>query len=130
MGALKPFIQSKDARAQADFYLQALGGKLMSVGTHGELTGAENEHKDKVMHMCIAVAGENYVFLADAIEPIDSGSAISLSIGYGSQDEAREAFGQLAEGGQIRHPIEMQPFGLYYGELTDKFGIRWMITAG
>lgn len=130
MGALKPYIHSENARAQADFYLQALGGKLMSVGTHGELMGVDNEHKDKVMHMCIAVAGENYVFLADAIEPFDAGSAISLSIGYGSQDEAREAFGKLAEGGQIRHPIEMQPFGLYYGELTDKFGIRWMITAG
>ncbi|MDI4643735.1 VOC family protein [Cohnella hashimotonis] len=130
MGALKPYIQSEDARAQADFYLQALGGKLMSVSTHGELMGAENEFKDKVMHMCIAVAGENYVFLADAIEPVGSGSAVALSIGYAAQDEAREAFGKLAEGGQIRHPIETQPFGLYFGELTDKFGIRWMITAG
>lgn len=112
MGALKPYIHSENARTQADFYLQALGGKLMSVGTHGELMGVENEHKDKVMHMCIAVAGENYVFLADAIEPVDSGSAISLTIGYATQDEAREAFGKLAEGGQIWQPIEMQPFGL------------------
>lgn len=130
MGTLKPYIQSEDARAQADFYLQALGGKLMSVSTHGELMGAQNEFKDKVMHMCIAVAGENYVFLADAIEPVGSGAAVALTIGYATQDEAREAFGKLAEGGHVKHPIEMQPFGLYYGELTDKFGIRWMVTAG
>ncbi|CAI6083170.1 VOC family protein [Cohnella sp. JJ-181] len=130
MGVLKPYILSEDARSQADFYLQALGGKRMSVGTHGELMGAQDEFKDKVMHMCIAIAGDNYVFLADAMEPPGQGSALALTIEYGTRDEAREAFGKLAEGGTVLHPIETQPFGLYFGELKDKYGIRWMITAG
>jgi PhnB protein len=25
--------------------------------------------------------------------------------------------------------IELQPFGVFYGELTDKYGVTWMITA-
>jgi PhnB protein len=50
MGTLKPYIFSEDARTQADFYTQSLGGEIVSVGTHGELIGAQNEFKDKVMH--------------------------------------------------------------------------------
>ncbi|PYI50569.1 VOC family protein [Paenibacillus flagellatus] len=129
MGTLKPYIISEDARAQSEFYLQALGGEIMSVSTHGELPGAPNELKDKVMHMCLAIAGENFLFMADAIEPVTHGTDLALTIAYPTEAEAAEAFAKLAVGGTVKHPIEMQPFGIYYGELTDKFGVIWMITA-
>jgi len=129
MGTLKPYILSKDARTQAEFYTQSLGGEIVSVGTHGELMGAQNEFKDKVMHMCLAVAGGNYIFMADAIEPFTQGTGISLTIEYKTESEASEAFTKLAVGGNVKYPIEMQPFGVFLGELTDKYGIIWMITA-
>lgn len=129
MGSLKPYIISEDARAQAEFYTQSLGGEILSLSTHGELMGAQNEFKDKVMHMCLAVAGGNTFFMADAIEPFTQGSGISLTIDYKTESEAGEAFAKLAAGGHVKYPIEMQPFGIFYGELTDKYGIMWMITA-
>lgn len=30
---------------------------------------------------------------------------------------------------KVKHPIGMQPIGFIFGELMDKFGISWMITA-
>ncbi|KIL35041.1 glyoxalase [Cohnella kolymensis] len=129
MGTLKPYLISEDARSQAEFYIQSLGGEVVSVLTHEEATGVQNELKDKVMHMCIAVAGENNIFMADAVEPPTQGSGISLSIAYNTEAEAREAFEKLAAGGNVKFPFEFQPFGIFYGELTDKFGVSWMLTS-
>ncbi|WP_263575845.1 VOC family protein [Paenibacillus vietnamensis] len=35
----------------------------------------------------------------------------------------------LAEAGQVKYPFEFQPFGIFLGELKDRFGVLWMITA-
>jgi len=129
MAKLKPYILSEDARAQAEFYTQALGGRIESVTTHEQAMGAQNEFKDKVMHMCFSIPGENYIFMADAIEPVTRGGDIALSVEFGTQEEASAAFDKLSEGGKVKHPIELQPFGIFYGELVDKYQVTWMITA-
>ncbi|WP_152404044.1 VOC family protein [Paenibacillus cellulositrophicus] len=129
MGVLKPFIYSEDARSQADFYIRSLGGNLESVITHGESMGVQNDLQDKVIHMCLSVAGGNYIFMSDSMESNLQGNNMSLNIDYPSSDEAREAFSKLADGGHVIYPFEQQPFGLHLGELTDRFGVRWMITA-
>nr|WP_325168587.1 hypothetical protein [Paenibacillus sp. S28] len=41
------YIFSEDARAQAEFYVQALGGEIVSVQTHGELPHATEEYKER-----------------------------------------------------------------------------------
>ena len=56
MAKLTPYIFSEDAKAQAEFYTQALGGEILSVQTHGEIPGTKEELKDKVMHLSL-VAG-------------------------------------------------------------------------
>ena len=37
-------------------------------------------------------------------------------------------FGRLAEGGVITTPLDIQPWGDYYGKLTDQFGVQWMLN--
>lgn len=131
MGTLRPFILSEDARSQAGFYAEALGGEIKSVFTYGQAGGAEDEHQDKVMHLCVAVAGENSIFMADAIEPFTQGSGILLDVSYKTKSEAESAFTKLssAPGGQVKHAFARQPYGLYYGELVDPYGVIWMITS-
>ena len=36
-------------------------------------------------------------------------------------------FRLLAEGGVVTTPLGVQPWGDYYGKLTDRFGVQWMI---
>jgi PhnB protein len=38
-------------------------------------------------------------------------------------------FARLAAGGTITTPLGIQPWGAYYGKLTDRFGVQWMLTA-
>jgi len=125
---LNAYIHSEDARTQAAFYAQALGGEIQSVMTFGQTPGAPEAMKDKVMHMVLAVAGGNVLFLSDSFEPINRGRSVALALAYDDEGEARKAFDRLAEGGTVRHAFKLQPWGAYYGEVEDKFGIYWQIV--
>jgi PhnB protein len=125
---MNAYIHSEDSRTQAAFYVQALGGEIRSVMTFGQVPGMPEANKDKVMHMMLAVAGENVLFLSDSFGQASGGRAISLALAYGSEDEARVAFGNLAKGGAVKFPFELQTWGAYYGEVEDKFGIKWQIV--
>jgi PhnB protein len=125
---LNAYIQSGDAKTQAGFYAQALGGEIVSVMTLGQLPGTPEEQRDKVMHLVLSVAGGNVLFLADSNGLAGGGRSISLSLSFGDLEQARQAFANLSEGGTVRYPFEQQPWGAHYGELEDRFGVNWMIV--
>lgn len=125
---LTPYILSEDERAQAGFYAQALGGEIVSVKLLGEMAGAPEHLKDKVMHMVLRVAGENLLFLSDFADREGGGRRIALALTYADEHEAREAFGKLEEGGTVKEPFILQPWGAFYGEIVDNFGITWQIV--
>ncbi|GHH98699.1 VOC family protein [Neobacillus kokaensis] len=128
MGTLTPFLLSTDARSQAEFYTRSLGGEIVSIITHGEVMGEQGDPKDKVIHLCLSIADGNAIFMADTMKSTPDGSDVLLNISYKTEAEAREAFQKLALGGNVRFPLELQPFG-YYGEVQDQYGVSWMITA-
>ncbi|MFD2332517.1 VOC family protein [Cohnella sp. GCM10020058] len=125
---LNAYIQSEDAKSQAGFYQEALGGQIVSVMTHGQLPDAPADMQDKVMHLVLEVAGGNMLFLSDTFTAASSGRIVSLALTFADEDEAREAFGNLASGGTVKFPFEQQPWGAYYGEVEDKYGIHWQIV--
>ncbi|WP_409340552.1 VOC family protein [Paenibacillus sp. MBLB4367] len=125
---LTPYLMSKDARSQAEMYTKALGGEILSVMTYGQTPGTPEAIKDKVMHMAITVGGGNTLFLSDAFEPSESNRSIALALAFECEIEAREAYGNLSEGGTIKFPFELQSWGAYYSEVVDKFGVTWQIV--
>ena len=44
------------------------------------------------------------------------------------KEEADRLFTALSEGGKVQMPIADQPWGDYYGDFQDKFGVHWMIN--
>ena len=50
----------------------------------------------------------------------------------GGTDEAqmRKIFDGLAKGGKVRMPLEKQFWGDIFGNLTDKYGVEWMMNIG
>lgn len=121
------YIFSEDARAQAEFYTQALGGEILSIMTHGELPNSSDALKDKVLHLSLMAAGVNFLMCDSA--PATTGDAIHLCLEYATEAEAHEAFNNLAAGGKVNHPLEPAFWGTLFGQIEDKFGIHWMITT-
>ncbi|WP_326998752.1 VOC family protein [Cohnella kolymensis] len=125
---LTPYISSEDARTQAEFYKDSLGGEILSVMTFGQVQGTTEANKDKIMHLVLSVAGGNEIFLSDSFVPVSGERSIAMALAYDTEDAAREAFTNLLEGGQVKFPFEQQAWGSYYGEAVDKFGVTWQIV--
>lgn len=129
MAKLTPYIVSEDARAQAAFYAEALGGDILSVSTHSEMPNTEEALKDKVLHLSMVAAGIP-IYMCDTVyAPLQGGNQVSLSLEFASEAEARKAFAGLSEGGTVTHPLEQAFWGSLFGQLVDRFGVRWMIST-
>nr|WP_275984092.1 VOC family protein [Paenibacillus hamazuiensis] len=126
---MTPYIVSENAKAQSEFYTQALGGEIVSVMTHGQLPDAKEELKDKIMHLSFVAAGVTF-FVTDCVfEPLSRGNAVNLSLEFATEAEAREAFDKLAVGGKVKYPLAPAFWGTLFGQLEDKFGVSWMIST-
>lgn len=111
------------------FYTKCGLGRVVEVMRHGESGGPlENEAmRGKVMHA--KFEGPGVLFYAsdnDDAEPM-RGSAHILML----EDRGLTArlFGDLGEGGVVTTPLGMQPWGDFYGKLTDRFGVQWMLNC-
>jgi len=43
--------------------------------------------------------------------------------------QTERLFAGLAAGGRVTTPLAVQPWGDYYGKLTDRFGVQWMFNC-
>lgn len=83
---------------------------------------------DKVLHASLRI-GETVVMASDgttADPPRFEG--FSLSVEMPDEQAARRAFAVLAVGGQEQMPLGPTFFSPYFGMVTDRFGVSWMIT--
>ncbi|PWK09607.1 VOC family protein [Tumebacillus permanentifrigoris] len=122
------YLNTEDARAQAEFYVSALGGEILHVMTFGDAPDSNEEIKDKVMHLSLMAAGVNFM-MSDSFEPVNYGTTISQCMEFKTPEEARTAFDNLAAGGTVVQPLEMQFWGAMFGQLVDKFGVQWSIVT-
>lgn len=86
------------------------------------------EEGEKISHMVLQspdffLAGED----APAGETVVTGNNNKMTLKLNGLDEVRRAFDRLAEGGTVIMPLEKVFFSEAFGELTDKFGVRWLI---
>ena len=61
-------------------------------------------------------------------EGLIQGNNISLSLSCSSEKEINQFFSALSAEGKVIEPLKLQFWGAMFGVLTDKFGIRWMLT--
>lgn len=89
--------------------------------------------KDKVMHVALPIGNGNTLMATDALESmgqkLNVGNNISLSIEAESKEQAQKIFNGLSAGGKVTMPLEDAFWGAYFGMLTDKFGIQWMVSC-
>jgi PhnB protein len=111
------------------FYTECGLGQITQLKRHGAdgMPVATDATRGKVMHACFE--GPGILFFAsdnhDA-EPM-RGSAHMLIMD--DRDSTDSLFARLAEGGKITTPLAVQPWGSYYGKLTDRFGVQWMLDC-
>lgn len=118
-----------DCEAALAFYNACGLGRVTLLVRHGErgMPVADEAMRGKVMHAKFEGPGvEFHASDNQDAEPM-RGSAHMLTID--DREKTRRLFGRLASGGRITTPLAVQPWGSYYGKLTDKFGVQWMLNC-
>lgn len=82
--------------------------------------------EEKVMHCQFAI-GNMSLFASDGCGDQEAFAGFSLALTIDSEQEARRVFNALADGGSVRMPLEKTFWSPLYGQVTDKFGIGWMV---
>ena len=54
----------------------------------------------------------------------------SLSLSGDDAPRLTRWFAQLAEGGAVDVPLEKQVWGDTFGQVADRYGLRWLVNSG
>lgn len=81
---------------------------------------------DKIMH-CEFTIGDSKILASDGCGDGDKLSGFSLALTVNTEADAHRVFSALAEGGQINMPLAETFWSPLYGQVTDQFGVAWMV---
>jgi len=122
-----------------DFYKLVFGGEFAYSGTFGEMPSApgmpelSEEFKQRIMHISLPLGGSSILMGSDILpqmgHQLNEGNNFAVSLLLETMEEADKVFGMLADGGSITMPLEKTFWGAYYGQVTDAFGIHWMVNV-
>ncbi|GAB2848212.1 VOC family protein [Lentzea nigeriaca] len=126
---LNPYLRFDGSARQAmEFYQSVLGGNL-TINTFADFGMQDSPQADQIMHAQLETDA-GYTLMASDTPPgmsYNPGDTMTISLS-GDDPVLRTYFEQLADGGKIGTPLEKQMWGDEYGDLTDKFGIAWMVN--
>lgn len=133
MKVLNPYIGfTGNCRDAMTFYKDCLGAELtlQVVGDSPMAANMGPEMKDKIMHAALTKDGVSILMGSDMTDPGTNAktNTISLCINCSSKEEAETFFANLSVGGTVDHPLKEEFWGTF-GDLTDKYGIRWMLNV-
>ncbi len=127
---LTPYLTfNGQAAAAMKFYHSVLGGEL-TMQTFAETKMAQKpEENDLIIHA--ALKNEGLTLMASDAMPSRQakfGDNVHMSISGNDAERLTGIFNGLSQGGKVDMPLAKQFWGDTYGQLTDKFGIHWMVN--
>lgn len=127
-----------------NFYKSVFGGEFLNLMRYGDLPAEDGiqlseTDKQKIMHISLPInefttlmaSDVNEQFCAQSNQPFTVGTNhyISINLASSEQDQAKQLFDKLSNGGTIEMPLEKTFWGALYGAFNDQFGIKWMINC-
>lgn len=116
------------------FYEQALGARLGMMFRFDQspdpvpegMLQAGFEHK--IMHAEFTV-GNLTIMASDGCDDRSKFEGFCLALRMSTADDARLLFDALADGGRVEMPLGPTFFSPCYGQVTDRFGVGWMVIV-
>ena len=120
-----------------NFYQSVFGGEFTFMGRFGDMpaeAGGDtipDDQKNRVMHVSLPISKETILMGSDTggewAADFKVGNNFSISITADSKEQTDELFGKLSEGANVTMPLDDTFWGDYFGSLTDKYGVNWMV---
>lgn len=123
-----------------NYYKEVFGGEFEGhVARMGDVPAMEGqppiaeEDKNLVMHVCLPILNNFKLMGTDAPESmgftLNKGNSVHINLLIDTRAESDELFAKLSEGGVIGMPLQDMFWGDYFGSVTDKFGVQWMMNC-
>ena len=135
MALINPYLNFNGNTEEAfNFYKSIFGGEFMTLVRFGDMPNPEfptpENDANKIMHIALPI-GKNILMASDSLESmgqkLEKGNNFYISINANSRQEADHLFNGLSTGGKIEMSIADSPWGSYFGMLTDKYNIKWLV---
>ena len=111
------------------FYTRCGLGKVTILVRYGDngMPVPTEAMRGKIMHSHFEGPGVNF-YASDNhdAEPMRGWAHILM---MDDRDSTDRLFELLSEGAKVTTPLGIQPWGDYYGKLTDQFGVQWMLNS-
>lgn len=123
-----------------NFYKSVFGGEFVDgkINRFKDIPPQEGmpplaeEDLNLVMHVALPIIGGHLLMGTDAPESMGfnvvQGNNVYIALHTDSRADADTLFNKLSDQGVVEMPMQDMFWGDYYGSLTDKFGVHWMIN--
>jgi PhnB protein len=127
MTGLVPYLKFDGrAREALTFYRDVFGGEV-EMHTHADFGNAQ-ARPDAVAHGILS--GRVDLFAADVVgdeAPLSTAGLLFSLLGTADPVTLEAWFAALAAGGEVTDPLQERPWGAHDGQVTDRFGVPWLI---
>lgn len=120
-----------------NFYKSVLGGEFQYIGKFKDIPAGDGmppvkkEDENKIMHVSLPISKETVLMGSDHGghgPKFTQGNNFSIALNTDTKEEADRIFRGMSAGGNVTMPMNDTFWGSYFGMITDKFGVNWMIS--
>ncbi len=122
-------------REALEFYETVFNTKIIMIQTFGEaafIPNVPDAAKSKIVHAQLPITEAVHLMASDSIEgfgpPAVYGNNFQIAVVADDKAEADRVFAKLSEDGRVGMPLANAPWGPYFGMVTDRFGVNWMVS--
>ena len=136
MAQIIPYIHfNGNAEEAFTFYKSVFGGKFAMITRFKDMNLTEppfsEKEAEKIMHIALPIGNNSVLMGSDTPEFMgkqnEQENRSKICITAESKEEADRLFNGLSAGGEVEMPMELSPWGAYFGMFRDKFGFEWMV---
>lgn len=122
-----------------EFYRSVFGGEFVwGIHRMGEVPPSPDGPEidvataNLIMHVDLEILGGHHLMGTDAPPSmgfsVNMGNNIYINLEPDTRSESDSLFAKLSEWGTVEMPLQDMFWWAYYGSLTDKFGVHWMVN--
>lgn len=118
-----------NAREALEFYQSVFGGDL-AIASYADMGNTDPAVADCVTWGQVAAENGFRVMAYDVYPnlPYDQGQdPFFVSVRGADADELNGYWEKLSDGAEIKQPLAPAPWAPLYGQLTDRFGVTWVL---
>ncbi|MDN4526000.1 VOC family protein [Fictibacillus fluitans] len=128
-------VTNGNGQEAVKFYERALNAKVLGLQTFGDMPDnpehpTPEEAKNRVMNAHLKV-GDTDLMLSDTFPgmPYQTGDQVTIALITDDIATSKEIFENLREGGNVIMEMQETFWSPSYGQIKDKYGVTWQISA-